>query len=69
MKTNMGRNDKLIRTGLAAVIAILYFSNVITGTWATVWLVVAAVFVLTSLVGFCPLYTLLGVNTCGRKQP
>jgi putative copper export protein len=69
MKTNMGRNDKLIRTGLAAVIAILYFSNVITGTWATVLLVVAAVFVLTSLVGFCPLYTLLGVNTCGRKQP
>ena len=69
MKTNMGRNDKLIRTGLAAVIAILYFSNVITGTWAAVWLVVAAVFVLTSLVGFCPLYTLLGVNTCGRKQP
>jgi hypothetical protein len=69
MKTNMGRNDKLIRTGLAAVIAILYFSNIITGTWAAVWLVVAAVFVLTSLVGFCPLYTLLGVNTCGRKQP
>lgn len=69
MKTNMGRSDKLIRTGLAAVIAILYFSNVITGTWATVLLGVAAVFALTSLVGFCPLYTLLGVNTCGRKQP
>ncbi len=69
MKTNMGTNDKLVRTGLAAVIAILCFSNVITGTWATVLLVVAAVFALTSLVGFCPLYTLLGVNTCGRKQP
>lgn len=69
MKPNMGRNDRLIRTGLAAVIAILYFSNVITGTWAVVLLVVAFVFALTSLVSFCPLYTLLGMNTCGRKQP
>lgn len=67
MKQNMGRNDRLIRTGIAAIIAILYFSNVITGTLATVLLVVAAVFVLTSLVSFCPLYTLLGMDTCGRK--
>ena len=68
MKPNMGRNDRLIRTGLAAVIAILYFSNVITGTWAVVLLVVAFVFALTSLVSFCPLYTLLGMNTCGRDR-
>ena len=67
MKQNMGRNDRLIRTGIAAIIAILYFSNVITGTLATVLLVVAAVFALTSLVSFCPLYTLLGMDTCGRK--
>jgi hypothetical protein len=69
MKPNMGRSDRLVRTGLAAVIAILYFSNVITGAWAMVLLAVAVVFALTSLVSFCPLYTLLGVNTCGRKQP
>jgi hypothetical protein len=69
MKSNMGRNDRLIRTGIASVIAILYFSNVIGGTLAAVLGVVALVFALTSLVGFCPLYTLLGMNTCGRKQP
>ena len=67
MERNMGRNDRLIRTGIAAIIAILYFSNVITGTLATVLLVVAVVFALTSLVSFCPLYTLLGMDTCGRK--
>ena len=69
MKSNMGRNDRLIRTGIAAVIAILYFSNVISGTLAAVLGVVALVFAVTSLVSFCPLYTLLGMNTCGRKQP
>jgi hypothetical protein len=69
MKPNMGRNDRLIRTGIAAVIAILYFSNVISGTLAAVLGVVALVFAVTSLVSFCPLYTLLGMNTCGRKQP
>ena len=69
MKPNMGRNDRLIRTGIAAVIAILYFSNVINGTLAAVLGVVALVFAVTSLVSFCPLYTLLGMNTCRRKQP
>jgi hypothetical protein len=64
----MGRNDRLIRTGIASVIAILYFSNVIGGTLAAVLGVVALVFALTSLVGFCPLYTLLGMNTCGKSR-
>jgi hypothetical protein len=68
MKSNMGRNDRLIRTGIASVIAILYFSNVIGGTLAAVLGVVALVFALTSLVGFCPLYTLLGMNTCGKSR-
>ena len=69
MNSNMGRNDRWVRTGIAALIAILYFSNVISGTLAAALGVIALVFAVTSLVGFCPLYTLLGMNTCGRKQP
>jgi hypothetical protein len=68
MRPDLGHINRQIRAGLAAVIAILYFSNVIPGTWAAVWLVVAFVFALTSLVSFCPLYTLLGVNTCGSSR-
>lgn len=64
MKKNMGIADRIFRTTIAAVVAVLYFSNVITGTLGIVLLVVAAVFVLTSLVSFCPLYTLIGLNTC-----
>jgi hypothetical protein len=64
MKKNMGNADRIIRLLLAVVVAILYFTNVITGTLGIVLLVIAGVFVLTSLVSFCPLYTLIGLNTC-----
>lgn len=68
MKKNMGSADKSIRLLIAAVLVVLYFTEVITGTLGIIGLVVAAVFVLTSLVSFCPLYTLLGINTCKVKR-
>ncbi|NCT17192.1 MAG: DUF2892 domain-containing protein [Flavobacteriaceae bacterium CG_4_8_14_3_um_filter_34_10] len=64
MKKNMGSADKLIRVFLAAIIGVLYFTNVITGTLGIVLMVLAIVFLLTSLVSFCPLYPLLGIRTC-----
>lgn len=63
----MGTTDKIIRIALAALVAILYFTNVITGTIGIVLLVLAAVFVLTSLISFCPLYPILGMNTTKKK--
>ena len=68
MKQNMGNADKLVRLVLAAIFAILYFGNFVVGTFGVVLLVLAAVFILTSFVSFCPLYTLLGVNTCAKKK-
>jgi len=64
MKTNMGTTDRIIRLVIAAVLAFLYFSGTVTGTLGIVALVVAAVFTLTSLVSFCPMYSLLGMSTC-----
>ena len=68
MKPNMGGTDRIIRLVVAAIIAVLYFTGTLTGTIGIVALVVAAVFVLTSLVSFCPLYTLIGLNTCSVKK-
>lgn len=68
MKKNMGNADRIVRFLVAALVAVLYFTNTITGTLGIILLVVAAVFVLTSLVSFCPLYTLLGINTCPAKK-
>ncbi len=67
MKANMGTTDKIIRFALAAVFAALYFTGTVTGILGIVLLVFAIVFVLTSLVSFCPLYTLFGINTCKTK--
>jgi len=68
MKKNMGSADKTIRTIIALIIAGLYFGNVITGTLGIVLLVLAIVFLLTSFIGFCPLYTLVGMNTNKMKN-
>jgi hypothetical protein len=68
MKKNMGSIDKIVRILIAIVIAVLFFTNVISGTFGLVLLVLAGVFVLTSLISFCPLYTLVGVNTCPKDK-
>ena len=68
MKKNMGTADRIIRFIVAAVIAVLYFTNIISGTWGIMLMVLAGVFVLTSLVSSCPLYTLVGLNTCTAKK-
>ena len=68
MKQNMGTTDKIIRLAVAALVAILYFTHVITGTLGIILLVLAGVFVLTSLISFCPLYPILGMNTTKKKD-
>ena len=64
----MGNVDRFIRITLAVVVAVLYFTNVINGTLGIFLLVFADVFLLTSFVGFCPLYALVGLNTCAVKK-
>lgn len=68
MKKNMGNADRIIRVIIAALVAVLYFTNMITGTLGIVLLVLAGVFVLTSLVSFCPLYAPFGIRTCKTSQ-
>ncbi len=68
MKKNMGNTDRIIRILLAVVFAVLYFTNTVTGTFGIVLLVLGAVFLLTSLISFCPLYPLVGINTCPAKK-
>lgn len=68
MKKNMGTADKAIRIVLAAIVVILYFTNVITGTLGLVLLILAGIFVLTSFMSFCPLYAPFGIKTCKVKE-
>lgn len=67
MKKNMGSADRIIRILIALAIGALYFLEVIEGTLGIVLLVVAAIFLLTSFVSFCPLYAPFGIKTCKSK--
>ncbi|MEO2050743.1 YgaP family membrane protein [Flagellimonas beolgyonensis] len=68
MKKNMGSADKIIRILIAVVIGVLFYTGTISGTLGTILLILAGVFVLTSLVSFCPLYAPFGISTCKMKE-
>ncbi|MCB8926657.1 MAG: DUF2892 domain-containing protein [Ardenticatenaceae bacterium] len=63
MKQNMGSADRIIRVVLAVAVAVLYFTGLISGTVAIILGILAIVFLLTSVVGFCPLYLPLKLST------
>lgn len=66
MTKNMGALDKSLRLIVAAIAVALALTGTITGTLAIIAYVVAAVFVLTGFVSFCPLYRLVGLRTCAN---
>jgi Inner membrane protein YgaP-like, transmembrane domain len=68
MKKNMGTADKVIRVIIAIIIALLFYFKVVTGTLGIVLIIVSGIFVLTSFISFCPLYTIFGFNTCPAKK-
>ncbi|MFN5422276.1 MAG: DUF2892 domain-containing protein [bacterium] len=68
MKKNMGKTDKIIRLLLAAIFIGLFMGKMVTGTLGIILLVLAAVFIATSWISFCPLYVLFGANTCSKNE-
>jgi hypothetical protein len=68
MTRNMGTVDRVLRTVAALVIGYLLWTGTIAGTLGTVLAVLAVVFLLTSLISFCPLYRPLGISTCGKGK-
>lgn len=68
MKHNVGSADKIVRFLIAAVVAVLYFTNTISGTVAIVLGIIAIVMVLTSFISFCPLYGIFRINTIKKHK-
>ncbi len=67
MKKNMSTLDRIVRVVIALVVAVLYYMQIIEGTLAIVLLALSAIFVLTSLFSFCPIYALLGLSTAPKE--
>lgn len=64
MKKNMSNADRIVRVILAAIIAILFLTQTITGTLGMVLVMIAAILLLTGFISFCPLYAIFGIKTC-----
>ncbi|WP_305096314.1 YgaP family membrane protein [Croceibacterium aestuarii] len=67
MTTNMGKFDRILRIAVAIALVVLIATGALHGTLGILAGVVAAVFLVTSLVGFCPAYRLVGIDTCGKN--
>lgn len=64
----MGSTDRIIRVMIAVIIAALYFTNLISGSVATILLALSAIFILTSFISFCPLYLPFGLSTLRKNK-
>ena len=67
MKKNMGNLDRALRVLAAILFGVLYFTQMVTGTFGIILVVLGAIFLATSVISFCPLYTIVGINTCDSK--
>ncbi len=67
MKKNMGTVDRVIRVLLAVVVLILYLTGNITGLAAVILGIIAVIFVVTSIIGFCPLYVPFKISTIKKS--
>lgn len=67
MKTNMGALDRILRIIIAVILATLYFTKTVTGTLGIIFIVIVLIFLLTSLFGYCPLYSIIGISTRKSK--
>ncbi len=68
MKKNMGSVDRVLRLAAAVAIVVLIVLKVLSGTLMIVLGILAAVFLITSAIGFCPLYVPLRISTIAKKK-
>ena len=68
MKKNVGFIDRIVRVLLFVIAALLYFTGTLSGTSGLIVLIAGAVLLLTSLMGFCPIYFSVGISSL-RKKP
>lgn len=68
MKANIGTVDRIIRIAAAIILVLMYVFNVVSGVWGGVFLILAALLLITSLISVCPLYFPFGISTCKKEQ-
>jgi hypothetical protein len=64
---NIGKSDKIVRVLIAVLFTVLFLNQVVTGIFGVILVILAGVFLLTSVVGTCPLYLPFKINTNHKK--
>lgn len=68
MKTNMGHIDRIVRLITAIAFSLLYISTPVHGIWTLIMLFIGGLLIGSAAIGYCPIYALMGVDTCNRKK-
>lgn len=68
MKKNMGNVDRVIRILLTILFVALYYTGTVAGWLGITLVVLGTIFTLTSFAGFCPIYAIVGINSCPAKK-
>ena len=63
MKRNMSNIDRLIRAIVAVILVFLFIGDIVTGAFGIILLVLGMILLITSVIGFCPLYVLFKTST------
>ena len=64
---NIGKTDKIVRVLIAVLFTFLFLNQLVTGVMGVILVILAGVFLLTSVVGTCPLYLPFKINTNHKK--
>jgi len=68
MTTNEGSVDRIVRAIVGVALLVVAFAGMVTGAWAWVLGIVGAVLLVTGAVGFCPIYSVLGMRTTPKSE-
>ncbi|WP_036155410.1 YgaP family membrane protein [Maribacter forsetii] len=68
MRKNLGSTDRFIRLFIAVALLTTFYTETVTGTIGYIMAAVAGVLIFTTFISFCPIYSLLGINSCKVKK-
>jgi hypothetical protein len=64
---NVGMVDRVIRIILGIILLYLFLVNMVAAPWSYLVALIGLILLGTGIVGSCPLYSMIGMNTLGKK--
>lgn len=65
---NVGKIDRVIRIILGIILLYLFIVNMVAAPWSYLVALIGLILIVTGIIGTCPLYSILGMNTLGKNK-